>query len=336
MTSRFNGALGRADEWAQRRRSTLIPVLVGVLYGLVARIIFDVKNLHEVFAVMAGSFIFLVPFAIGFVVVWVAGEADRRSWTYAVGGPWGAAAITLGVALMIGYEGLICVILILPAFLAMSSVGGLLAKIILDLIRFRKRFHSVALASVLLLPYLASPVERRMVAEASYRTVENQVRIHADAATVWKQIARVPRIRPEEYGTSFIHRIGFPRPLEATLSHEGIGGVREATFERGVLFLETVTVWEPARTLAFTIHADSTTISRAALDEHVTVGGEHFDVLDGTYEIEPVGRREVILHLRSTHRLSTHFNFYSAWWTRLVMNQIQSNILQVVKHRSEA
>lgn len=331
MTSRIE----RAQEWARARRATLLPILLGVVYGLTARIIFDVDNLNQVFAVMAGSFIFLVPFAIGFAVVWLAPPHDQRSWSFAIGGPWGAAAITLGVALMIGYEGLICVILILPAFLAMASVGGLLAKIVIELIRYRRRFHTVALASVLLLPYLASPVERRMKAGASYRTVENQVRIHADAATVWKQIARVPRIRPDEYGTSFIHRIGFPRPLEATLSHEGIGGVREATFERGVLFLETVTVWEPARTLSFTIHADSTTISRAALDEHVTVGGEHFDVLDGTYEIEPVGPREVILHLRSTHRLSTHFNFYSAWWTRLVMDQIQSNILQVVKHRSE-
>jgi hypothetical protein len=324
-----------AEGWARRHRARLAPLALGVVYGLAARIIFDVDGLHRVFAVMATSFIFAVPFALGFVVVWIAPGEQRRSWVYAVSGPWAAACLTLLTAFVIGYEGLICIALILPAFLLMSSIGGLLARALLELLSIRRGFHAFTLASVILLPYLMSPVERRMAAPEAYRTVENRVRIRAGADEVWRHIARVPPIRPDEYGTSFVHRIGFPRPLEATLSHEGVGGVRRATFERGVLFLETVTVWEPGRTLAFTIHADSTTIARAALDEHVTVGGEHFDVLDGTYEIQPSGPREVVLHLRSTHRLSTHFNLYSSWWSDLVMSQIQNNILRVVKHRSE-
>lgn len=325
-----------AEGWVRRHRARLAPLALGVVYGLTARIIFGVDGLHRVFAIMATSFIFAVPFALGFVVVWIAPEEQRRSLLYAVIGPWGASCLTLLTAFMIGYEGLICVALILPAFLIFSSIGGVLARAAWALLRMRRRLHAFTLASVLLLPYLMSPVERRMMAPESFRTVENQVRIRATPDEVWRHIARVPPIRPHEYGTSFVHRIGFPRPLEATLSHEGVGGVRRATFERGVLFLETVTVWEPGRTLSFTIHADSTTIARAALDEHVTVGGEHFDVLDGTYEIEPAGPREVVLRLRSTHRLSTHFNLYSSWWTDLVMSQIQSNILRVVKNRSEA
>ncbi|HEY0154033.1 MAG TPA: hypothetical protein VGB92_18615 [Longimicrobium sp.] len=331
MTTRSDDAAG----WARRHRARLAPLAFGLVYGLAARILMGADDLHEFFAVMATSFIYGVPFALGFVVVWIAPQEQRRSWTYAVSGPWGAACLTLLAAFVIGYEGLICVVLILPAFLIMSSIGGLLARALLELLSIRRGFHAFTLASVLLLPYLMSPVERRMVAPESYRTVENRVRIRASADEVWPHIARVPPIQPHEYGTSFVHRIGFPRPIEATLSHEGVGGVRRATFERGVLFLETVTVWEPGRTLSFTIHADSTTIARAALDEHVTVGGEHFDVLDGTYEIEPAGPRDVVLRLRSTHRLSTHFNLYSSWWTDLVMSQIQSNILQVVKHRSE-
>jgi len=66
------------------------------------------------------------------------------------------------------------------------------------------------------------------------------------------------------------------------------------------------------------------------------MGGEHFGVLDGTYRIEPAGPGEVVLRLSSTHRLSTHFNFYASWWTDRVMSQIQRNILRVVKDRSEA
>lgn len=110
--------------------------------------------------------------------------------------------------------------------------------------------------------------------------------------------------------------------------HEGVGGVREASFERGVLFRETVTEWVPERRMSFTIAVDS--IPTKTLDQHVTVGGEYFDVLDGTCEIVPLGPGKTELRLWSTHRLTTHFNPYASLWTDLVMRQIQGNILQVV------
>ena len=56
------------------------------------------------------------------------------------------------------------------------------------------------------------------------------------------------------------HRL--PATVEATLLHEGIGGV---------LFLETVTRWEPHRNLAFTIRASTAPIPPATLDKHVTI-----------------------------------------------------------------
>ena len=72
----------------------------------------------------------------------------------------------------------------------------------------------------------------------------------------------MPAIRPAELRDSWTRRIGFPRPVEATLLHEGIGGV---------LFLQTVTRWEPHRNLAFTIRASTAPIPPATLDKHVTI-----------------------------------------------------------------
>ena len=37
--------------------------------------------------------------------------------------------------------------------------------------------------------------------------------------------------------------------VEATWSREGVGGVRHASFAGGVVFVETVTVWEPGEPL---------------------------------------------------------------------------------------
>lgn len=311
------------------RSSVAAAVVAATMYGLVGRLAFSDKL--PIAVPMTFTFIFLIPFAVGYLTV-AGGRPGEWQAREAVLLPLTAALMVLITVLAIGVEGLICVVMMTPVFLVMALLGGMTAWAVRSI--RNRRLRSTALLTVLLLPYLAGPLEHRIPQVQSRRVVENRIRIHADEAAVWKQIIRVPAIRPEEYRTSFIHRIGFPRPIQATLSHEGVGGVRQASFERGVLFRETVTEWVPRRRLSFTIAADS--IPTRTLDQHVTVGGEYFDVLDGTYEIVPVAPGEVELRLWSTHRLSTHFNAYSALWTDFVMRQIQGNILQVVRARAEA
>jgi hypothetical protein len=310
------------------QRTVALAVLGAVAYGLIGRLAFSEEL--PIAVPMTFTFIFLIPLAVGYLAT----TGERGEWRAreAVLFPFTAALMVLITVLAIGVEGLICVVMMTPIFLVMALVGGTLAWAVR---RVRdRRLRASALLVVVLLPYMVGPVEQRIPQMQSRRVVENRIRIRADEAAVWRQIIRVPAIRPEEYRTTFIHRIGFPRPIEATLSHEGVGGVREASFERGVLFRETVTEWVPRRRLSFTIAVDS--IPTRTLDQHVTVGGEYFDVLDGTYEIVPIGPGETELRLWSTHRLSTHFNAYAALWTDFVMRQIQGNILEVVRARAEA
>jgi hypothetical protein len=315
----------------------LASVSAGAVYGLVCRILFSGDTGPVgVLVAMSVSFVFLVPVGIGFLTLTLAPDQLLDSRAYRILSPWMASLLGLLGVWATGWEGKICIAMMLPVMLPLSNLGGLIAYRMRRRPRMRGRMYAAGVFSILLLPYVAGPVEGGIPPAMRLRTVERAIRIHAAPDDVWRQIVRVPRIRPEEYGSSLVHRIGFPRPVEATLSHPGVGGVRRASFERGVVFVETVTAWEPDRLLAFTIHADPTTIPPGALDEHVTVGGEYFDVLDGTYRIEPAGPRDVVLHLSSTHRLSTRFNFYASLWSDLVMGQIQANILQVVKHRAEA
>ncbi len=92
------------------------------------------------------------------------------------------------------------------------------------------------------------------------------IAIAAPPGITWDQIKLVPAIRPAELRDSWTRRIGFPRPVDATLLyeglHEGIGGV---------LLLETVTRWQPHRNLAFTIRASTAPIPPATLDKLVTI-----------------------------------------------------------------
>jgi uncharacterized ferritin-like protein (DUF455 family) len=71
------------------------------------------------------------------------------------------------------------------------------------------------------------------------------------------------------------------------------------------------------------------------MDEHVVIGGQFFDVLNGTYELEKLNETTNRLHLYSHFTLNTTFNFYASWWARWIMQDIQNNILQIEKSRSE-
>jgi len=179
-------------------------------------------------------------------------------------------------------------------------------------------------------------VETRFPAHLQIRSVQSEVTIVAPASTVWSNIASVSPIRPEELPDTWTERIGFPKPIAATLSYEGVGGVRDATFEHSLRFVETVTVWEPRRRLTFKIKADTAHIPPTTLDRHVTIGGPYFDVLSGEYRIQEAAAGTVILHLMSRERLTTDFNGYAGFWTDAVMQSIQRSILQVIKRRCES
>jgi hypothetical protein len=208
-------------------------------------------------------------------------------------------------------------------------VGGLIAGSLAD-----GTARTAGAAVVLLLPFALGPFEDRLGAPRTERKVLTQIRIDAGREAVWDEIVEVPLIQPEEFQPRLVHRIGLPHPLSATLRGAGVGATREATFARGVRFIETIDEWREGESLGFTIQVESE--SADAFDEHVTIGGEYFDVLDGRYRIEVSEAGGAVLHLASRYRLSTRFNVYASLWADLIMRSIQESILEVIKARAEA
>jgi hypothetical protein len=231
-------------------------------------------------------------------------------------------------------EGAICVVMFLPLGMILATCGGLLGGVAARMIR-SQRAKTLTIACVMILPLATAPWENRVFHELELREVENVIDIKAAPEVVWQNIERVRAIRTDELPNSWTRRIGFPDPIEATLSHEGVGGVRNATFAGGLWFIETVDVWEPRRRLGFTIAAQTDSIPPTTLDEHVKVGGPYFDVLRGEYRLEAMANGTTRLHLSSRHRISTDFNWYAHLWTDAVMSDLQQRILQVVRHRCE-
>ncbi len=318
-----------------REQLNWIGVVIGVFYGLFARLMFGLDETNGMlFGVMSSSFILGVPVVLGFLTVWLGEYRKTYGWGRRVLMPWLSSLVCLGCCLLLAWEGLICVFLWIPLFLILSSFGGLLAGLIrLCFTTDRSRNYCVAI--IALIPFLAAPLESLRDASTEIRRVETSIEIKASPAVVWDQIKSVPLITESEHSFSFSHLLGFPRPTEALLEGTGVGAVRYARFEGNVLFVERITEWDEPRRISFSIHADTANIPPDTFDEHVTIGGPYFDVLHGTYRIETLVSGRVILHLSSDQRLSTRFNFYSHLWTEALMADLQNYILRIIKARCE-
>lgn len=314
--------------------SVWMAVFLALVYGIVAFLAFRYPPWMDAFKLMTLAYLFIVPIVLGAMTVFFGELKRKRSWWFRIFMPWAPIGLIATVLISLKWEGVICVIMILPSYLLMSSLGGVLYGLVRDM--RGTQIGGFAFAGLLLLPFLVGPIESRFSQETEYRKVHTAIDIAASNISVWPEIIEVRKFRPEEHRFSWVHAIGFPRPVEATLDHPGIGGIRRASFEGNVLFFETIDSWDEGRSLSFNIAADPDSIPQTTLDEHVTVGGPYFDVLQGKYEIEPLSEGKVRLHLTSFYRLTTPFNFYSSLWTDFVMRDVQRYILAVLKERSES
>ncbi|SHM09612.1 hypothetical protein SAMN05444266_106347 [Chitinophaga jiangningensis] len=306
-------------------------IAIPVLYALFLRIIFDLKGWERIFSVMTISFLFLVPFVVGAVTIILSPKEKIKSDIYTLAMPWVPITVFFVITVAFGMEGMICWIMALPLFLFASSAGGFIARRFLK----QKKNERIYTSFVLILPLLISPIEHHIGAHKKTFKAYTSIDIHADAATIWSQVTRVKAI-PASADKGWLTKfMGFPRPVEAVLNYEGVGGYRKAIFTNGLTFHETVTTYIHQQKMVFDIKAHPQDIPAATMDEHIIIGGQFFDVLNGTYELERINGQTYRLHLYSHFTMNTTFNFYAGWWAKWIMKDIQNNILQVEKSRAE-
>jgi hypothetical protein len=311
--------------------SMFAGVPIGALYGIVVRIIVGQDGFRDLFGVMTIGFIFVMPFVLGVIAVSAAPLPARRSWSYGLMASLVSCVSSLVLMAIFALELVVCLVMLLPASLAMALLGGLLATLVARLLTRPERQSHLAM-TLALLPFLVTPIESRFPPADSFRTVRVRQPIHADAATVWYQITHFEPIQPSEHRVSAFHLLGLPNPAQATLMGSGLGVVRRGVYENGLTFREVVTEWEPERTFGFTIGLDPEVPAPAPYDG---IGGRYLEMLWARYAIEPAADGTVVLVLESQHRLSTRFNEYSGAWTDFILTDLQGYLLRIVKERAE-
>ena len=306
------------------------PLMVGAVAGIALRLFFWGRP-GDPYTAMMGSFIYLAPVLVGAVTIYVAETKVRRSWGY-----YFAAGFTANLAFVLGtlfilIEGIICAILIVPLFSVVGGVAGVVMGAVCRVTRWPRQ----TMYSLVALPLVLGGLEPLVPLPERVNTVERVRLVAAPPAQVWRQLENARDIAPEEVDSAWLYRIGVPLPKAGLTEHGAEGPVRHITMGSGVKFDQVAADWEPERRMRWTYRFTKDSFPPNALDDHVMIGGDYFDLRDTEYTLTPAGDGTE-LRITMNFRVSTRFNWYAAPIAEFLIGNFEEVILGFYARRAEA
>lgn len=305
-------------------------IIIGALYALILRLVFNVELFSGAFNLFSVTFIWITPIIIGLIPLFYANKEQLNSWQYRISSPVWTVAVFFTLCFLTRIEDLICLWVVLIPYILGAITVGLIAGEIIERIKNKKN----TLYSVIILPFIISPIEQQFKSPTNNYTVVTKTIINAGPETIWKNIIRVKQIDESEYTKGFFNYAGIPRPLYAELDKDTLGATRIGHFEGGLKFVEKVKTWNRNRYIAFDISVVPSSIRQTVFDQHI-LGGDHFKFLNASYHLKQLPDGKTELTLSSSYRLFTKINAYAAFCGSQLLSDFQERLLQVIKNRCD-
>ena len=309
-----------------RIKTFILGITASVAYCFI--IMFMAGYIHKNVSI---AYIFMMPLVLGAIPALLSTKEQLSAYKSLLLLPCISVITFFFIAFLCGFEGMICLTVIIGPFLLLGFTGAFIIR----LLRLKSNGRGTKLYVSLLLPLLMLAVESCIIPADELHTVSTKIEINAANKTVWENIKNVRDIQPSEIRTHFIHVIGVPKPLDGRLDREGTAGTRSIVWGKGIKFVEKIKTWDEGVGFTYDIHVDPRSIPPTTLDEHVMIGGKYFDVVAGSYHIEKITDTKQQVTLSCTYRISTNLNFYSKLWANFILNDFNEMILEVIRGRSE-
>jgi hypothetical protein len=305
------------------------PILTGAAAGLLMRLVFS-GDPGDVMSAMLASFIVGAPIVVGVLTVYLAELEARRTWSYYFVAPVVATSLLVVSSLAIYIEGLICAILIVPLF---AIVGGLAGLVMGAICRATNWPRPTIVGCIAVLPFLFGSFENRLPREHAERVQTRELHVAAPPSAVWHELADTRDIRRDEVDSAWMYRIGVPVPSAGAGESRDGEHLRHIAMGKGIRFDQVATEWLPNERVTWRHRFAPDSFPAGALDDHVRIGGEYFDVGETTYELRPDGAG-TRLSVRMRYRVSTHFNWYAGPVADFLVGDFADRILTFYARRA--
>ena len=103
---------------------------------------------------------------------------------------------------------------------------------------------------------------------------------------------------------------------------------------KSIHFDQVATDWHENRYVRWIYRFEKDSFPPNALDDHVTIGGHYFDLLDTAYTLTPAGPQTTELRITMHYRVSTQFNWYADGVARFLIGNFEEVILDFYRRRA--
>lgn len=317
-----------------RFRAQIIGFIAGAVYAVACAFLFSLgeRSSIELLEFVSLAMIIGTPIAVGVVTIFFGTEEQFDSALFIRYGPWLSVLGWSAISIAFSWETIICVVMLLPVYMPLATVGGLVGAYIRR--NYCNRTNFGATACIAILPLALGVVEFQVESPTARHSVTTQIHVSAPVEAVWTALPNVKNIEASELPWTLSHALGIPRPKSATTENFSVGGLREIVWEKGVQFEEKITKIDEYRQFSYDVFADEQSMSIAGLDTHVVVGGDYFEVESGEYSLERDGQQTVLI-LTSSYRITSNLNWYGSIWANFVLDDFHTAVLTMLRDRIE-
>jgi len=315
-------------------RGGLAGFLGGTVYAVIFSYLFSIGEKYSINFLEFISIAMLVvsPISVGIITVLFLTKEQAENRKIRLFHPWLPVLGWSIISIALDWETIICIVMLLPLYLPLSSLGGFIGGVIRR--SYCKKTNTGVASCFAILPLLIAPIERPLESPTLFYSVSNTIKIQAPVEKVWESIPNISNIQADELSWNISHFIGIPRPVSAMTTDLKVGGLRELDWERGVHFQEKITELSTNKKLAYQVIVDQESMQIAELDTHIIVGDKYFDVLSGSYDLEFIDG-ETYLSLTTDYRMTSKVNWYGSLWANFVLDDFRGSVLNLIKNRVE-
>jgi hypothetical protein len=243
----------------------------------------------------------------------------------------GAGSLTTAIAgfslLLIGKEGLICIVMALPLTVPLGALGGYLFFA-------ARRSLASGRGTVMLIMLPVASFAWDVNARPPVFRVVTAVEVAATPEQVWKRVVMFSEL-PEP--TEWYFRAGIAYPQRAGIIGSGANAVRYCQFSTGP-FVEPVEVWDEPRVLQFRVSKNPAPLREWSPYKNIHPKHLHGYMFSerGRFRLEELANHHTLLEANSWYRHGLGPAWYWRLWSDAIIHRIHLRVLTHIQTMAEA